>query len=190
MHTHTVTALAQSQGQLNELHAALQEKECLEEITEALQGKISLLEDQLAKLEECSTQENRELMEDILKLEQLKQEVSNLTAKKAELQAMVLWLKEKSECGHFEEKQQLGSLISSLQSSLSKSHWAQERLEQDLQTQDAKGQPGQLAGLNAQPEGTGKGLCPAAAPAVAGSQCIPVQAHTDTSHGPRSPNLL
>lgn len=130
-------------------------------------------------------------------MEELKQEVFRLTAKRTKLQAMVLWLKEEkqlqeaalqSECGHFEEeKQQLGSLISSLQSCLCKSHWAQERLEQDLQTQDAKRQ---LVALNVQHEQTGKELCPAAAPAVAGSSCIPVQVHRDTSHGPRSPNLL
>lgn len=167
MHSHTVTALAQSQEQLkNKRDAALHEKECLEE-TEILQGKISVLEDQLAKLEECSAQENREVIRDILKLEELKQEVPSLTAKRAKVQAMVLWLKEEkqlqeaalqSECGHFEEeKWQMGSPISSLQSSLCKSHWAQERLEQDLQTQDPKGQPGQLVALNAQHEQTGKG---------------------------------
>lgn len=118
-------------------------------------------------------------MGDILKLEELKQEVFRLTAKRTKLQATVLWLKDEkelqeaplqSECGHFEEeKQQLGSLISNLQSSLSKSHWAQEKLEQDLQTQDSKRQPGQLVALHAQHEQTGKELCPAAAPAVAGS---------------------
>lgn len=139
-------------------------------------------------------------MGDILKLEELKQEGFSLTAKRTKLQAMVLWLKEEkqlqeaalqSECGRFkEEKQQLGSLISSLQSSLSKSHWAQERLEQHLQTQDAKRQPGQLLAFNVQHEQTGKELCPAAAPAAAGCQCIPVQVHMDTSHGPRSPDLL
>lgn len=171
----------------------------MEEVIEILQGKISLLEDQLAKLDECSAQENREVMGDILKLEELKQKVSSLAAKRAKLQAVVLWLKEEKqlqeaalqyECGHFEEeKQQLGSLISSLQSLLSKSHWAHERLEHDLQTQDAKRQPGQLVALNAQHEADRK-LCPAAAPAVPGGQCIPVQVHMDTSHGPRSPRLL
>lgn len=132
MHSHTVSPLAQSQEQLkNKLHAALRKKECLEERA-ILQGKISLLEDQLAKLEEGSAQENREVIRDILKLEELKQEVCSLTAKPAKLQTTVLWLKEEKqlqeaalqfECGHFkEEKRQMGSLISSLQSSLSKSH--------------------------------------------------------------------
>ncbi|NXC77830.1 NUMA1 protein, partial [Anhinga anhinga] len=145
-------ALAQSQekqGQLeSELRAALQEKKCSEEKIEILQGKISLLEDQLAKLGDCSAQEKGEVMGDILKLEELKQEVSSLTAKGAELQATVLRLEEEkqlreaalqSERGRSEEeKQQLGSLIASLQSSLSESHRARERLEQDLRAQEAK----------------------------------------------------
>ncbi|NXH68656.1 NUMA1 protein, partial [Hydrobates tethys] len=139
-------ALAQSQekqGQLeSELRAALQEKKCSEEKIEILQGKISLLEDQLARLGDCSTQEKGEVMGDILKLEELKQEVSSLAAKGAELQATVLRLEEEkqlreaalqSERGRFEEeKQQLGGLVASLQSSLSESHRARERLEQDL----------------------------------------------------------
>ncbi|NWW74460.1 NUMA1 protein, partial [Climacteris rufus] len=129
-------ALAQSQEKQEqlekELHAALQDKKCSEEKIEILQGKISVLEDQLAKLEECSAHEKGEVMGDVLKLEELKQEVSSLSAKGAELQATVLHLEE--------EKQQLGSLVSSLQSSLSESHRARERLERDLQMQDAEGQ--------------------------------------------------
>ncbi|XP_064498407.1 nuclear mitotic apparatus protein 1 isoform X2 [Pseudopipra pipra] len=161
-------ALAQSQekqGQLeNELRAALQDKKSSEEKIEILQGKISLLEDQLAKLEECSSQEKGEVMGDILKLEELKQEVSSLTTKGAELQATVLRLEEEkqlreaalqSERGRFEEeKQQLSSLVTSLQSSLSESHRAQERLEQDLKARDAEGQAGQLAALSVQHEQT------------------------------------
>uniref|UniRef100_A0A8C4UX09 Nuclear mitotic apparatus protein 1 n=1 Tax=Falco tinnunculus TaxID=100819 RepID=A0A8C4UX09_FALTI len=129
---HNVT-LAQSrvkQGQLeNELCASLQEKKYLEEKIEILQGKISVLEDQLAKLEDCSTQEKGEVMGDILKLEELKQEVSSLVTKEAELQATILRLEE--------EKQQLSGLVASLQSSLSESHQARERLVQDLQAWEA-----------------------------------------------------
>ncbi|XP_037231597.1 nuclear mitotic apparatus protein 1 isoform X2 [Falco rusticolus] len=129
---HNVT-LAQSrekQGQLeDELCASLQEKKYLEEKIEILQGKISVLEDQLAKLEDCSTQEKGEVMGDILKLEELKQEVSSLVTKGAELQATILRLEE--------EKQQLSGLVASLQSSLSESHQARERLVQDLQAWEA-----------------------------------------------------
>ncbi|NWR50355.1 NUMA1 protein, partial [Regulus satrapa] len=123
------TAMAQSQEKQRqlekELHGALQDKKCSEEKIEILQGKISMLEDQLAKLEECSTQEKGEVMGDILKLEELKQEVSSLTAKGARLE---------------EEKQQLDSLVTSLQNSLSESHRARERLKRDLQAQAAEEQ--------------------------------------------------
>ncbi|NWY89679.1 NUMA1 protein, partial [Loxia curvirostra] len=123
------TAMAQSQEKQRqlekELHTALQDKKCSEEKIEILQGKISMLEDQLAKLEECSTQEKGEVMGDILKLEELKQEVSSLTAKGLQLE---------------EEKQQLDSLVTSLQSSLSESHRAQERLKRDLQARAAEEQ--------------------------------------------------
>ncbi|XP_050836370.1 nuclear mitotic apparatus protein 1 isoform X2 [Serinus canaria] len=135
------TAMAQSQEKQRqlekELHTALQDKKCSEEKIEILQGKISMLEDQLAKLEECSTQEKGEVMGDILKLEELKQEVSSLTAKGLQLE---------------EEKQQLDSLVTSLQSSLSESHRAQERLKRDLQAQAAKELAEQLAALSAQHE--------------------------------------
>ncbi|NXR19742.1 NUMA1 protein, partial [Cinclus mexicanus] len=123
------SAMAQSQEKQRqlekELHAALQDKKCSEEKIEILQGKISMLEDQLAKLEECSTQEKGEVMGDILKLEELKQEVSSLTAKGVQLE---------------EEKQQLDSLVTSLQNSLSESHQARERLKRDLQAQAAEDQ--------------------------------------------------
>ncbi|NWR94771.1 NUMA1 protein, partial [Furnarius figulus] len=150
-HNSAVAQSQEKQQQLEkELRAALQDKKSLEEKTEILQGKISVLEDQLAKLEKCSAQEKGEVMGDVLKLEELKQKVSILTAKGAELQATVLRLEEEkqlqeaalqSERGRFkEEKQQLDSLVISLQSSLSESHRAQERLEQDLQARDAEGQ--------------------------------------------------
>ncbi|KAM6140011.1 LOW QUALITY PROTEIN: nuclear mitotic apparatus protein 1 [Pterocles gutturalis] len=167
-------ALAQSQekqGQLEgELRAALQDKKCSEEKIEILQGKISLLEDQLAKLRDSSAQEKGEVMGDILKLEELKQEVSSLAAKGAELQATVLRLEEEkqqreaalqSERSHFEEeKQQLGNLVASLQNSLSESHRARERLEQDLRAREAEAaargeeEAGRLAALDAQHEKT------------------------------------
>uniref|UniRef100_U3JUX1 Nuclear mitotic apparatus protein 1 n=1 Tax=Ficedula albicollis TaxID=59894 RepID=U3JUX1_FICAL len=137
------SAMAQSQEKQRqlekELHAALQDKKCSEEKIEILQGKISMLEDQLAKLEECSAQEKGEVMGDILKLEELKQEVSSLTAKGVRLE---------------EEKQQLDSLVTNLQNSLSESHRARERLKRDLQAQAAEDQAKQLAALSAQHEQT------------------------------------
>ncbi|XP_068027034.1 LOW QUALITY PROTEIN: nuclear mitotic apparatus protein 1-like [Melanerpes formicivorus] len=165
-------ALAQAQekqSQLeSELRVALQDKQCSEEKIEILQGKISLLEDQLAKLGDSSTQEKGEVMGDVLKMEELKQEVSNLTAHGAQLQATILQLEEEKQLREAalqadrarfeEEKQQLGGLLSGLQSSLSESHQAREKLEQDLQAQEAKAKArseedaGRLAALNAQHE--------------------------------------
>ncbi|XP_009883688.1 PREDICTED: nuclear mitotic apparatus protein 1, partial [Charadrius vociferus] len=113
-HNAAMTQSQEKQGQLeSDLHAALQEKKCSEEKIEILQGKISLLEDQLAKLGDCGAQEKGEVMGDVLKLEELKQEVSSLAAKGAELQATVLRLEEEkqqreaalqSERGRFEEE--------------------------------------------------------------------------------------
>ncbi|NXK83701.1 NUMA1 protein, partial [Amazona guildingii] len=123
-------ALAQAQekqGQLEtELRGALQDKKCSEEKIEILQGKVSLLEDQLVQLGECSSQKG-EVLGDVLKLEELKQEVSALTSKALQ-----------SQRGLFEEeKQQLGSLVSSLQNSLSESRRRLEELEQELREREA-----------------------------------------------------
>ncbi|XP_054507738.2 nuclear mitotic apparatus protein 1 [Agelaius phoeniceus] len=142
------SAMAQSQEKQRqlekELHAAMQDKKCSEEKIEILQGKISMLEDQLAKLEECSAQEKGEVMGDILKLEELKQEVSSLTAKGLQLE------EEKQQLEV--EKKQLDSLVTSLQSSLSESQRAQERLKRDLQARAAEEQAERLAALSAQHE--------------------------------------
>ncbi|NXO66312.1 NUMA1 protein, partial [Phainopepla nitens] len=134
-------AMAQSQEKQRqlekELHVALQDKKSSEEKIEILQGKISMLEDQLAKLEECSTQEKGEVMGDILKLEELKQEVSSLTAKGAQLEEERQRLEEERQRLD-EEKQRLDSLVTSLQNSLSESHQARERLKRELQAQAAE----------------------------------------------------
>ncbi|KAH0625339.1 hypothetical protein JD844_033866 [Phrynosoma platyrhinos] len=125
-----------------ELHSALKEK------VEILQGKISLLEDQLAKLKESSSlSEKGEVMSDVLKLEDLNQQVTSLSGKQAELQATVLRLEEEkhfleaslqSERRSFEtEKLQLTGLLTDLQNSASEISRAKEKLEQDSQAQEA-----------------------------------------------------
>ncbi|XP_072849471.2 nuclear mitotic apparatus protein 1 isoform X1 [Pogona vitticeps] len=130
-----------------ELHTALSEKRCLEEKVEILQGKVSLLEDQLTKLTESSSlTEKGEVMGDVLKFEDLNQQVAQLGGKQAELQAAILRLEEEkhvleatlqSERGSFEaEKLQLTGLLTDLQNSLSEISRAKEKLEQDLQAQD------------------------------------------------------
>uniref|UniRef100_A0A7M4FH73 Nuclear mitotic apparatus protein 1 n=1 Tax=Crocodylus porosus TaxID=8502 RepID=A0A7M4FH73_CROPO len=148
-HSAALTQGGEKQTHLeSELHNAIQEKKCLEEKIEILQGKISLLEDQLAKLGDGAMEEKGEVMGDVLKLEDLKQEVASLTAKVMELQATILQLEEEkslheanlqTEQQHFkEEKAQLMELIGSLQSSVSEIHQAKEKLEQDSQEQEAR----------------------------------------------------
>ncbi|XP_053241334.1 nuclear mitotic apparatus protein 1 isoform X4 [Podarcis raffonei] len=130
-----------------ELSSALSEKRCLEEKLEILQGKYSLLEDQMAKLRETtSLPEKGEVMGDILKLEELNQQVAHLSGQQTELQATVLRLEEEkhlleaslqSERSSFEaEKRQLTGLLTELQSSLSESSRGKEKLEQDLRAQE------------------------------------------------------
>ncbi|XP_077782977.1 nuclear mitotic apparatus protein 1 isoform X8 [Podarcis muralis] len=130
-----------------ELSSALSEKRCLEEKLEILQGKYSLLEDQMAKLRETtSLPEKGEVMGDILKLEELNQQVAHLSGQQTELQATVLRLEEEkhlleaslqSERSSFEaEKRQLTGLLTELQNSLSESSRGKEKLEQDLRAQE------------------------------------------------------
>ncbi|XP_062983417.1 nuclear mitotic apparatus protein 1 isoform X2 [Elgaria multicarinata webbii] len=125
-----------------ELHNALSEKRCLEEKLEILQGKISVLEDQLAALKESrSLPEKGEVMGDILKLEDLNQQVANLSSKQAELQATIVRLEEEkqllegslqAERKSFEaEKLQLTGLLTDLQNSASEISRTKEKLEQD-----------------------------------------------------------
>ncbi|XP_039225714.1 LOW QUALITY PROTEIN: nuclear mitotic apparatus protein 1 [Crotalus tigris] len=128
-----------------DLHGALSEKSCLEEQVEILQGKMALLEDQLAKLTETLPVKG-EVLGDVLKLEGLNQQVESLSSKRAELQVTVLRLEEEkrlleaslqSERRSFEaEKAQLTGLLTELQSSSSEISRAKEKLEQDCRAQE------------------------------------------------------
>lgn len=125
-----------------ELGTTLQDKKCLEEKNEILQGKLSQLEEQLAQLQKNSPQKG-EVLGDVLQLENLKQEAVTLAADNAQLQAKVEVLVTErgqqeaqllAERGHFEEeKQQLAGLISELQGSLATLRQAKEELEQTSQ---------------------------------------------------------
>ncbi|XP_068920794.1 nuclear mitotic apparatus protein 1 isoform X2 [Petaurus breviceps papuanus] len=115
-----------------ELNTTLQDKKCLEEKNEILQGKISHLEEQLAQLEA------------------LKQEVASLAAKEAELQGTVKQLE--SECqqreaelqaerGRFnEEKQQLEQKAQAQVATLHATLQQQDRDLADLKHQAEKEQ--------------------------------------------------
>ncbi|XP_059564566.1 nuclear mitotic apparatus protein 1 isoform X4 [Myotis daubentonii] len=131
-----------------ELSTALQDKKCLEEKNEILQGKLSQLEEHLARLQENPPQEKGEVLGDILQLETLKQEAATLAADNTQLQTRVEALETErgqqeakllAERGHFEEeKLQLAGLIAELQSSLSNTRQAKEELEKASQTQEAQ----------------------------------------------------
>ncbi|XP_036760130.2 nuclear mitotic apparatus protein 1 isoform X2 [Manis pentadactyla] len=131
-----------------DLGTALQDKKCLKEKNEILQGKLSQLEEHLAQLQENPPQEKGEVLGDVLQLETLKQEAATLVADNTQLQARVKALETEqgqreakllAEQGHFEEeKQQLAGLIAKLQSSLTNLSQAKEELEQASQAQGAQ----------------------------------------------------
>ncbi|XP_017528530.3 nuclear mitotic apparatus protein 1 isoform X2 [Manis javanica] len=131
-----------------DLGTALQDKKCLEEKNEILQGKLSQLEEHLAQLQENPPQEKGEVLGDVLQLETLKHEAATLVADNTQLQARVKALETEqgqreakllAERGHFEEeKQQLAGLIAKLQSSLTNLSQAKEELEQASQAQGAQ----------------------------------------------------
>ncbi|XP_012580821.1 PREDICTED: nuclear mitotic apparatus protein 1 [Condylura cristata] len=128
-----------------ELGTALQDKKCLEEKNEILQGKLSQLEEHLAQLQENPTREKGEVLGDVLQLETLKQEAATLAANNTQLQAKVEALETErgqqeakllAERSHYEEeKQQLAGLISQLQVSLDNLKQSNEELEQASQAQ-------------------------------------------------------
>ncbi|XP_063528088.1 nuclear mitotic apparatus protein 1 isoform X8 [Pongo pygmaeus] len=143
-HSKATQEWLEKQAQLEkELSAALQDKKCLEEKNEILQGKLSQLEEHLSQLRENPPQEKGEVLGDVLQLETLKQEAATLAANNTQLQARVETLETErgqqearllAERDHFEEeKQQLSSLITDLQSSISNLSQAKEELEQASQ---------------------------------------------------------
>ncbi|XP_039107959.1 nuclear mitotic apparatus protein 1 isoform X2 [Hyaena hyaena] len=131
-----------------ELSTALQDKKCLEEKNEILQGKLSQLEEHLAQLRENPPREKGEVLGDALQLETLKQEAASLAADNTQLRARVEALETEqgqreakllAERSHFEEeKQQLAGLIAELQGSLSNLSQAKEEVEQASQAQEAR----------------------------------------------------
>lgn len=148
-HSRATQEWMQKQAHLDkELGTALQDKKCLEEKNEILQGKLSQLEEHLAQLRENPPQEKGEVLGDILQLETLKQEASTLAADNTQLQARVAALETErgqreakllAERSHLEEeKQQLAGLIAELQGSLSNLSQAKEELEQASQAQVAR----------------------------------------------------
>ncbi|XP_053312553.1 nuclear mitotic apparatus protein 1 isoform X1 [Spea bombifrons] len=148
-HELSLAAWQQRQSLLeNELNVAINEKKYLEEQILILQGKISMLEEQLKKLGESHSLEKGESMGDILKLESLQQEVVTLTAKLVELQAQISQLQEEKRAAteefefqrsQFEsEKLQLQEIVTNLQTSLSEITFQKERQDQEARAQEEK----------------------------------------------------
>ncbi|XP_072466388.1 nuclear mitotic apparatus protein 1 isoform X2 [Notamacropus eugenii] len=133
-----------------DLSTTLQDKKCLEEKNEILQGKISQLEEQLAQVGKNPSQEKGEVLGDILQLEALKQEVANLAAKEAELQNTVKQLEDErhqreaelqAERSHFsEEKRQLEQQAEAQVATLHATLQQQDRDLADLKQQAEKEQ--------------------------------------------------
>ncbi|XP_051843406.1 nuclear mitotic apparatus protein 1 isoform X2 [Antechinus flavipes] len=110
-----------------ELDTTLQDKKCLEEKNEILQGKISQLEEQLAQVGKNPSQEKGEVLGDILQLEALKQEVATLAAKEAKLQDTV----KQMECEQHQREVEL-------QAERGRFEEEKQQLEQKAQAQEAQ----------------------------------------------------
>eukprot|EP00079_Xenopus_tropicalis_P019974 XP_012810352.1 PREDICTED: nuclear mitotic apparatus protein 1 isoform X2 [Xenopus tropicalis] len=136
----------QKQSQLeSELSGAVGEKKYLEEHHLILQGKISMLEDQLKKMGEREVQEKGDCMGDILKLEDLKQEVTALSTQCLSLTEQIHQLEEEksttevdmeAQRSRFEsEKSQLQEIVTNLQTSLSEITFQKERQDNEARAQ-------------------------------------------------------
>uniref|UniRef100_A0A5F8H158 Nuclear mitotic apparatus protein 1 n=1 Tax=Monodelphis domestica TaxID=13616 RepID=A0A5F8H158_MONDO len=159
-----------------ELGTTLQDKKCLEEKNEILQGKISQLEEQLAQVGKNPSQEKGEVLGDILQLEALKQEVANFAAKDAELQATIKQLEDErnqwklemqAEQDRFkEEKQQLeqkaqtqeAQLTAQQQTEKEQAQLTETLQQQELASQGLQRQVEQLSNKLKQEEGRLEGL--------------------------------
>uniref|UniRef100_A0A8C1J146 Nuclear mitotic apparatus protein 1 n=1 Tax=Cyprinus carpio TaxID=7962 RepID=A0A8C1J146_CYPCA len=124
------------------LEKELNEADCLSEQVQILQGKISVLEDELQK---AKSQEKGEVLGPILEWEKLKQELADLTLKLAQLQDTIFHLeKEKAEVeallaeerGSFEkETKRLQMVVFDLEQSINSIRLERETLQEALWTQ-------------------------------------------------------
>ncbi|XP_077063217.1 nuclear mitotic apparatus protein 1 isoform X2 [Siphateles boraxobius] len=126
----------------HELNEAVTHRECLSEQVQILQGKISVLEDELCK---AQSQERGEVLGPIMEWEKLKQELADLTLKLAELQDTISRLeKEKTEVedllaeerSSFEkETRRLQMVVFDLEQSVNSIRLERETLEEALRSQ-------------------------------------------------------
>ncbi|XP_066444495.1 nuclear mitotic apparatus protein 1 isoform X2 [Eleutherodactylus coqui] len=148
-HEGSVASWQQKQSQLeNELNTAITEKKCLEERSQILQEKISMLEDQLKKMGDSESHDKGERLGDVLKLEHLQQEVAALNTKSSELRGRIKHLEEEkvaakadsdAQKSRFEsEKIQLQDIVTNLQTSLSEITFQKEKQDQEARVQEEK----------------------------------------------------
>ncbi|XP_018103293.2 nuclear mitotic apparatus protein 1 isoform X2 [Xenopus laevis] len=145
-HERSLSNWQQKQNQLeSELSGAVGEKKYLEEHDLILQGKISMLEDQLKKMGEREVQETGDCMGDILKLDDLKQEVAVHSTQCLSLKEQIRQLEEEKSIAEVEmeaqrsrfesEKAQLQEIVTNLQTSLSEITFQKERLDNEARAQ-------------------------------------------------------
>ncbi|KAG9335271.1 hypothetical protein JZ751_005451 [Albula glossodonta] len=141
-----------------ELCQAVSEKDCLSEKIQILQGKISILEDELRKAQ-TQTQEQGEVMGPIMEWERLNHEVSELTCKLSHLQETIVKLEQQkvdlqSQCeaerAKFErETTHLQGIISELQQNLCVLRDERETLEKTSR-EEKETMSAQIQSLNAE----------------------------------------
>ncbi|XP_073517267.1 nuclear mitotic apparatus protein 1 isoform X2 [Phyllobates terribilis] len=146
-HEASVVGWQKQQNRLEaELNLAITEKKSLEERNQILQEKISMLEEQLKKIGESESQDKGERLGDVLKLENLQQEVVSLNVKSSELEAQISSMEEEkmavkadaeAQKSRFEsEKMQLQDIVTNLQTSLSEITFQKEKQDQDARRQE------------------------------------------------------
>uniref|UniRef100_A0A8B9X0D8 Nuclear mitotic apparatus protein 1 n=1 Tax=Bos mutus grunniens TaxID=30521 RepID=A0A8B9X0D8_BOSMU len=134
-HSRATQEWMQKQAHLDkELGTALQDKKCLEEKNEILQGKLSQLEEHLAQLRENPPQEKGEVLGDVLQVEELSKKLADHEqASKAQQQK----LKVQAQGGESQQEvQRLQAQLSELQAQLSQKEQAAEHYK--LQMEKAK----------------------------------------------------
>uniref|UniRef100_A0A2K5FAG7 Nuclear mitotic apparatus protein 1 n=1 Tax=Aotus nancymaae TaxID=37293 RepID=A0A2K5FAG7_AOTNA len=135
-HSKATQEWPEKQAQLEkELGAALQDKKCLEEKNEILQGKLSQLEEHLAQLRENPPQEKGEVLGDVLQVEELSKKLADSDqASKVQQQKLKAVQAQGGESQ--QEAQRLQAQLNELQAQLSQKEQAAEHYK--LQMEKAK----------------------------------------------------
>uniref|UniRef100_A0A2K6LBD5 Nuclear mitotic apparatus protein 1 n=1 Tax=Rhinopithecus bieti TaxID=61621 RepID=A0A2K6LBD5_RHIBE len=135
-HSRATQEWLEKQAQLEkELSTALQDKKCLEEKNEILQGKLSQLEEHLALLRENPPQEKGEVLGDVLQVEELRKKLAD-SDQASKVQQQKLKAVQAQEGESQQEAQRLQARLNELQAQLSQKEQAAEHYK--LQMEKAK----------------------------------------------------